>query len=126
MKEEYFKDFDGWNKKKKEFHNKDGSPFSHEKEIWWCGMGVNIGSEQDGKGEDYARPVLVYKKVYRNLFLGIPITKVLKLDDKHLPFYFDYDLHTFLIFQIRLFDSKRLIFNMGIISDYLYIKTKKA
>jgi hypothetical protein len=41
------KDFDGWNEKKKDTNEKIG-PFCHERELWWCTLGVNIGFEQDG------------------------------------------------------------------------------
>ncbi|MFH1170496.1 MAG: hypothetical protein V1704_02965 [Candidatus Vogelbacteria bacterium] len=45
------KDFDQWNERKKGLHNRDRVPFYHEREIWWCALGVNIGSEQDGSKE---------------------------------------------------------------------------
>lgn len=44
----------------------------------------------------------------------------------HMAFYFDYDLHTMLIFQFKSYDSRRLVRKMGTVSDYLYTKTKKA
>jgi hypothetical protein len=47
---EYVKDFDGWNKVKK-FTEQRERPLFHEKEIWWCLFGVNVGSEQDGEGK---------------------------------------------------------------------------
>ena len=42
------KDFDSWNEKKKILNNNDVS-FYHEREVWWCSLGVNVGYEQNGK-----------------------------------------------------------------------------
>ncbi len=63
------KDFDSWNAKKKELHNRAGAPFFHEREIWWCSIGINIGSEQDGSDDEYSRPVLVLKGLSKETFL---------------------------------------------------------
>ncbi|MDO8512513.1 MAG: hypothetical protein Q7S57_04525 [bacterium] len=53
------KDFNQWNEKKKKLHNRSDAPFFHKREMWWCSLGANIGSEQDGSGEEYYRPVLI-------------------------------------------------------------------
>ena len=64
------KDFDKWNKRKKEIHNRKDIPeFYHQREIWWCVMGTNVGVEADGKGNDYGRPVLVLKGFNKESFL---------------------------------------------------------
>lgn len=58
------KDFDTWSKEKKtlEQEGHDSLVF-HEREIWWCSIGINVGDEQDGKNERFERPVLVLKKI---------------------------------------------------------------
>ncbi len=60
----YKKEFDLWNSKKKLFNGKPLSKhfYFHEREVWWCGIGINIGVEIDGKNSDFERPVLVVKK----------------------------------------------------------------
>jgi hypothetical protein len=40
------KDFDGWNETKKRTDLRRGEPFHHEREVWWCTLGVNVGSEE--------------------------------------------------------------------------------
>ncbi len=123
---EYKKDFDEWNSAKKKLDKRDRDVFFHEGEIWWTSVGVNIGSEQDGKNKSFIRPVLVYKILSKNTFLGIPMTSALKEDKNHIPFYFNYDFHSAIIFQIKTFDGKRLRNLMGSISLYLNNKIKKA
>lgn len=49
--------FDAWNSKKKEIHGKSEAAFYHEREVWWCSLGVNVGYEQDGSDIEYSRPV---------------------------------------------------------------------
>lgn len=102
------KDFDSWNKKKKTLNNR-GSFFYHEREVWWCSLGINIGFEQDGKGEDFSRPVLVIKGFSRNVLLCIPLTTKLKEG----KYYHEISLkdnigRKVILSQIRLIDSKRL------------------
>src|SRR5262245_13777525 len=104
---EYKKDFDGWNETKKWLHNRRDAHFFLEKEIWWCSLGVNIGSEQDGKRNLYRRPVLIVKKISPRTFIGIPLTTVLKEDYAHVSFYFNYNISTAIISQVRILDKKR-------------------
>lgn len=76
------KDFDGWNRKKKTLETSDKkTPLFHEREIWWCSVGHNIGNEACGKNELYERPVLITKRYGATLFIGIPLTSVEKKED---------------------------------------------
>ena len=68
------KDFDGWNKEKKQLHEKLLGLFYHEREIWWCSLGVNVGYEQDGTGSNYDRPVLVVRGFSPHTFFGVALT----------------------------------------------------
>lgn len=124
--EEYKKDFDGWNIMKKKLNGRNQELSFYEKEIWWCSMGVNVGSEEDGKGDRFLRPVYILKKISSKTFIGIPLTSILKEDYAHMSFYFDYCLSTAIISQIKVFDKKRLIEFIGTTSDYLHRKMKKT
>ena len=44
-------------------------PLFKEGEIWWCGIGMNIGREIFGKGAKFIRPVVVLKKLNKDSFL---------------------------------------------------------
>ena len=89
MKNFLLKDFDEWNRLKKIINDKKVNNWFHEREIWWCSIGVNIGHEEDGKNKQFERPVLVFRKFKKEIFFGIPVSSKLK-DNK---FYFQYELH---------------------------------
>ncbi len=110
----YRKDFDSWNIKKKKINNKEHlAPLFKERDIWWLSVGVNVGFEEDGKHENFVRPVLILKKFNRMLFLGIPLSKQIKEN----PYYFSITLKgetvSALISQIRVFSSKRIWNKIG-------------
>jgi mRNA interferase MazF len=68
------KDFDGWNETKKRTDSRRGAPFYHEREVWWCTLGVNVGSEENGSGEEYRRPALILKGLSIETCLIVPLT----------------------------------------------------
>lgn len=110
------KDFDGWNRKKKAIEK---SPFvdgAREGDIWWCSVGVNIGSEQDGKNAYYERPVLILRKFSRTVVLTIPLTSKPKNDKHYFNFIKDNKPYSVVLSQLRLMSTKRLrqfILNIG-------------
>lgn len=83
MNLKYKKDFDEWNIQKKKIDNFENKKTFHEREIWFIKIGENIGFEQNGKGREFLRPIIVYKKFSKNVFLGIPLTRA----DKKGKFY---------------------------------------
>jgi mRNA interferase MazF len=72
------KEFDKWNEKKKKIHEKDFRSFVHEREIWWCSLGANIGHEEDGKNDKFERPILVIKKWSNKTIVIVPLTTKIK------------------------------------------------
>ncbi len=103
------KDFDKWNEIKKKIENFNPKLFE-ERQIWWTSLGINIGFEQNGKNNDFSRPVLVIKKYNKNMAVILPITSKNKEGNN---FYYPIKYHgrTFYIIlsQIKLISSKRLI-----------------
>lgn len=49
-------------------------------------MGQNIGFEQNGKGDNFVRPVIILKKFNKNMFFGIPLSTQIK--DGKFYYYF--------------------------------------
>lgn len=122
-----FKDFDRWNEKKRNLHDRNCPPFYHEREIWWCALGVNIGFEQDGSGEDYRRPVLILKGFSAKTCLVVPLTTS---HHKHIlrpsvGMVGDKEAYA-LLSQLRVIDTKRLIRKMEYLEKGTFEIIRKA
>ena len=92
----------------------------------FCIIGENVGFEQNGKGNSFLRPVLVYKKFSPDVFLGIPLTSQEKKGNFYHSFELKNQASTAILSQIRLFDTKRLEYLHGRISrgDFNKLKEK--
>jgi len=121
------KDFDNWNIKKKATHNSGPRPYYHEREVWWCSLGVNIGSEQDGTGENFDRPVVIFKSFNKELFMAVALTGKRKTGKYYLPVGFiDGREATAILSQVRLVDAKRLIKKITVLDEQVFTKLKTA
>jgi hypothetical protein len=108
------KNFDKWNDVKKRINGKIKTPQIRQREIYWANIGENIEFEQNGKGEDFMRPLLIFKKFSNTMFFGIPLSTQQKEGDWFFEFSFLEDKSsTALIVQGRLFDAKRLDRKIG-------------
>jgi len=104
------KRFDEWNETKKELEIYAYPPYFKRREIWWCHLGANIGYEQDGKGKDFSRPVLILNSYNRNIFTAVPLSSKIKSDNFYYKeVIYNKKRYSVIISQIRLLDSKRLI-----------------
>lgn len=122
------KDFDKWHDKKAHVDGIEKRPFFHEREIWFCYLGANVGFEQDGTGEDFLRPIVIVRKFNNEIFWGIPLTKSKnERNKKASPYYFVFSFtdnvkSVAILSQIRLIDARRLSRHIGNISDGEFIK----
>jgi mRNA-degrading endonuclease toxin of MazEF toxin-antitoxin module len=79
-----------------------------KREIWWCSIGLNIGEEEFGKGLNFRRPVLIFKKFTANSFLGLPLTSIEKEGSWYAPITVLEKNGSVMLNQARIFDKKRL------------------
>ncbi len=111
------KSFDRWNNCKKYTHEVKNIIKFQQFQIIFMKVGLNVGYEQDGKGDEFLRPVLVYKKFNNRVFLGIPLTSRIKNDKFHFKFEYKKGKKSFAILsQIRLYHIKRAKYCDGKIS----------
>lgn len=122
------KDFRVWHNKKRTIHNEHPRVFFKERGVWFCHVGENIGFEQDGRGDEFLRPVVVLKKFNNDVFWAVPLTKRGKPDH---PYYFIFSfqitaLSAAILSQLRLVDAKRLKYKAGTMTkaDFMSLKTK--
>ena len=120
------KDYSDWSEIKTAVHNEKERPFFHEREIWFCVLGENVGFEQDGRGEEYLRPVVIVRKFNNEVCLVVPLTKNQKKGIHYFSFSYKEELvSTAILSQIRLVDAKRLDYKSGSISETDFVALKQ-
>ena len=111
MKKEYVKKFDEWHAIKKEIDVSASAPSFKEREIWLISVGVNIGSEIDGKGKQFVRPVLVLYKKDKMNFVALPLSQS---NSSKRSDYYTFKENSFIIFgQVRTVSGKRMVRRIG-------------
>ncbi len=120
------KDFDSWNEKKKKINNRKSSPFYHQRELWWCSLGVNVGFEQDGSGREDSRPILILTGLSKETCVAIPLTTS---TNKHklrpaIGLVEEKEAHA-LLSQIKVIDTKRLIRKIGQLDKKVFEHIRK-
>ena len=117
--------FINWVKIKINIHtNNDINFYFHEREIWWASLGANIGHEQDGKNDNFERPVLVLKKFNRFVLWVLPLTSKVKESKYYYKTEYNGDLYCVILSQLRLISSKRLTRKIRTLSRYEFNEIK--
>jgi len=120
------KDFDGWNNLKKQIQDRlTPHLFFKEREVWWCAIGTNIGSEEDGKNRDFSRPVVILKKFSDQNFMAAPFTTSLKTGKYLFRVPFTIKKESIIFSQIRFLDVRRLINKISKIDSSTFLQLQK-
>ena len=120
------KNLDLWNAEKKRVQQQTVERHYNERDIWWCTLGINIGSEEDGTGKGYQRPVLILRGVSRNSCFITPLSTSQKKHRFRIPIGLLRGRQAVvLISQLRLIDTKRLVDKIGILDQGTFAKIRK-
>ena len=115
-----YSQYNNWNEIKITIENENIIVGFKERDIFYMNMGKNIGFEQDGKGENFVRPVVIIKGFNKNMFFGIPLSTKIKEGKFYYKFQFqkkdELVKNIALLSQMRLFSTKRLLNKIGEIS----------
>lgn len=119
------KDFDGWNKNKKRVDAGETRLYT-VREVWWCRLGVNVGTEQDGKGEKYVRPCIIIRSFGRDACLVAPLTT----SEREHPLrvavgLVQGNLAKANISQLRVIDTRRLLKKIAFLDKKEFEELKK-
>ncbi len=123
----HVKDFDSWNIQKKETNDTNPHVFFHTREVWWCKLGINVGFEQDGKNQQFSRPVVILKTYSTNAALVVPLTS----KNKKGTYYFDIGQvggreAKAVLSQLRFIDKRRLMNKVDVVHKEVFEKLKSA
>ena len=116
--------FDEWIEVKKELNSTQKYPHITEGEVWWCGIGKNVGVEINGKSEKFSRPVLVFRKLSSTGFLAIPLSTQIHNGSWYAQFTFRGIKQVAALSQIRVTSVFRLYERIGELSknDFALVK----
>lgn len=120
------KNFDQWNKIKKEA-NKGKSRLYTVREIWWCRLGVNIGTEQDGNSPLFLRPIVIICSFGPTTCLVMPLTTSENKHKLRIPIGKVQNKNASVIMsQIRVVDTRRLVEKVGFLEQNMFETIRKA
>ena len=119
------KDFQEWHTEKSDLHEHKVRAFFHEREVWFASLGVNVGFEQDGRGNQFLRPVIVLKKFNNEVLWCLPLTKNQKKGKYYFAFELNGEVSTAILSQIRLVDAKRLQYKIGDMTPEKFVEIKE-
>lgn len=111
------KDFDSWNETKKGINEHQDKPFIRKREIRWAVLGVNVGSEIDGKDNSFTRPVLIVDTIGKTTSLVVPITSKHKDIPGRYQFEWKDNENSLCVNQLKVISTKRILDRKGKISE---------
>jgi len=122
------KQFDAWNEVKKCTNEEKVRVGFKQRDIFYMRMGQNIGFEQDGKGAEFVRPVVIIKGFNRDMFFAVPLSTKIKEGRFYYSFEFKKSdtmvVNNALLSQLRLFSTKRLLNKIGVMNQEDFVKLK--
>ncbi len=120
------KDFDRWNETKKKT-DAERPRFYTVREIWWCRLGVNVGTEQDGNPENFVRPALILVGLGSNACIIVPLTTSKRQHPFRIPIgQIDGREARANVSQLRVVDTRRLGEKICFLDKQRFAQIRKA
>lgn len=117
MKKDLSIEYDEWNTKKKALAKREEKFFFKTGDIWWCSLGLNIGTESYGKGETFRRPMLIIKKLSGNSCIAIPLTSKEKVGTWFQEVTLHGEKKWAMLHQIRMVHTNRFQRRLAVLDD---------
>ncbi|MBI4119053.1 MAG: type II toxin-antitoxin system PemK/MazF family toxin [Parcubacteria group bacterium] len=120
------KDFDGWNEVKKSTNAEEPRLYTI-REIWWCRFGVNIGTEQDGRGKWFVRPCVILRGFGPEACLVVPLTTSTREHPLRISAgIINGQTARANISQLRVVDTRRLERKIGFLDKRIFMDIRKT
>lgn len=120
------KDFDKWNIRKQVLDKNKRKLLFKGGEIGWCAIGKNIGEEVYGKGKEFRRPVVIFRKLRGNSCLVIPTTTKPREGSWYHHFKVASKDRWVMMHQMRFISANRLWVRESTLSPDEFIGLKKS
>jgi mRNA interferase MazF len=121
----YIKKYDAWNEVKKRIEEETRKVYIRAGEVRWVSLGVNVGSEIDGKGVSFMRPALVLHVMGSHLALVVPMSTKTDSRPGYVSFLWKEKSVSLCVHQTRVISQKRIFTRQGKISPKRLIDVKK-
>ncbi len=89
------------------------APNVSEGDIWWVSLGKNVGTEINGKGSLFTRPVIIFIKLSRTSYFVIPASTKIHVGNWYVPYEYENVKAVASIHQARSIDYRRLYSKAG-------------
>lgn len=120
------KDFDRWNKLKKQTNAEQPRLYT-VREVWWCRIGANVGAEQDGSGRFFLRPVVIIRAFGPETCAVVPLTTSGRQHPLRVPVgNIQEKKASALLSQMRVIDTRRLVEKVGFLDKKVFVELRKA
>ncbi len=119
------KDYEIWTKTKAKTNEKEIRAKYKEREIWFANLGENIGFEEDGKGNEFIRPVLIIQGFSKELCLVVPLSTAKKTGKFYYPLTSGNKKAVAILSQLRSLDTLRLSRKMSYLNKESFIEIKE-
>ncbi|GEM_PF-570550 len=120
------KDFNRWNELKKHTDEEESRLYT-VREIWWCQLGLNIGSELNGKGTNFLRPAIILRGFGSDACLVAPLTTSVREHPLRLAVgIIDGSPARVNLSQLRVVDTRRLVEKIGFLEQDIFTTIRKA
>lgn len=112
--------YDEWNIIQKKLAKSSTLIFCNQREIWWCSIGMNIGTELYGKHSSFERPVLIMKVFNKETVMIVPLTSKYKIGIYYCEVKFGRMISYAMLSQVRTVSTRRLSRKIGrmLIQDF--------
>lgn len=101
-------------------------PLVSDGEIWWAGIGENIGSEINGKSNQFSRPVIILKKLAHGFYFVIPTSTQIREGSWYVKFRHRALDMVACLHQARAVDHRRLSSKLGTLDDEDFARIKSG
>jgi mRNA-degrading endonuclease toxin of MazEF toxin-antitoxin module len=97
------------------------------RELWWCRLGINIGTEQDGGSNDFLRPVLILRSFGPDACLIAPLTTSTRKHWLRIPIGIINGKEAQVnLSQLRAVDTRRFIEKIGFLEEKIFTEIRKT
>lgn len=121
------KRFQEWFARKEKLDAKSTRPPPvSEGDVWWTGVGENIGAEIGGKNDKFTRPVLIFKKLNSAFYAGLPLTTQPHFGPWYVRVRLNGKDQFVCLHQIQAVDYRRLDEKFGKVDENQFEKIKRG